>query len=65
MAPKSTTTPLRVARERAGLTQMALAVRANCSIQTISLAERSGYLTPAAAQKLAPVLRVEPAELRP
>lgn len=58
-------TPLRAARERARLTQLQLAARAGCSIQTISLAERSGYLTPAAAAKLAAALGVEVSELRP
>lgn len=57
--------PLRAARERLGLTQVQLAVAANCAVQTISIAERTGYITLAAAQKLAPVLKVDPLELRP
>jgi transcriptional regulator with XRE-family HTH domain len=56
-------TPLRVARRRANLTQLELASRARCCIQTISLAERTGHLTLPSAEKLARALGVNPSEL--
>jgi transcriptional regulator with XRE-family HTH domain len=58
-------TPLRAAREKARLTQLQLAARAGCSIQTISIAERTGHLTEPSAAKIAAVLGVQPEDLRP
>jgi len=60
-----TPTPLLAARERLGLTQLQLAVKAGCSIQTISIAERTGHLTPTSAAKLARALECRAEELRP
>lgn len=58
-------TPLRTARSRARLTQLQLAAKVGCSIQTISLAERTGYLTAGAAARIAAVLGIDANELRP
>ncbi len=60
----STKNPLRIARDRAHLTQLQLAAQAGCSIQTISIAERTGHLTLASAEKLAKALGITPTELR-
>lgn len=56
--------PLRAARDRAGLTQLQLAVKAGCSIQTISLGERTGFLSAGSAARLAAALGVPVEELR-
>jgi len=65
MRAKVTPSPLRAARERAGLTREQLAVRAGLSSSTLYLAERAGLVSDATAAKLAAVLGVEPAELKP
>ncbi|HYG67874.1 MAG TPA: helix-turn-helix transcriptional regulator [Anaeromyxobacteraceae bacterium] len=57
--------PLRAARERRGLTQVQLAVAANCAVQTISIAERTGHITLQSAEKLAAALGIDPLELVP
>lgn len=57
--------PVREARERAGLTREQLAVAAGLSSSTLYLAERANLLSEATAAKLAAVLGVAPAELRP
>lgn len=56
--------PVRSARQAAGLTQAQLAVKANVSPSTVSLAERAGLLTRPIAEKLAAVLGCTPEELR-
>ncbi len=53
-------TPLRRERQRAGLSQLALAVRARCSLSTISLAERGMPLSPRIAERIAAALGVSP-----
>ena len=53
----------RDARRRRGLTQLQLAARAEVSIQTVSIAERTGHLTVASAAKLAVVLGVPAKEI--
>jgi len=65
MRAKVTPSPLRAARERAGLTREQLAVRAGLSSSTLYLAERAGLVSDATAAKLAAALGVEPAELKP
>lgn len=50
---------LRIERKRRGLSQVALAAHARCSINTVSLAERGGFLTRAMAERFARVLGVE------
>lgn len=60
---KKRPTPLRAARERAGLTQAALAARAGLTLGTVSLVDRSGYVTPSTAAKLAAALGIDPREL--
>ncbi|HEX9051668.1 MAG TPA: helix-turn-helix transcriptional regulator [Anaeromyxobacter sp.] len=61
----TTTSPVRAARERAGLTREQLAVRAGLSSSTLYLAERAGLLSDESATKLAKVLGVTAEELRP
>lgn len=56
--------PVRAARERAGLTREQAAVKAGLSVSTVYYAEK-GFVTEATAAKLAPILGVDPAELRP
>lgn len=51
-------TPLRRERLRAGLSQVSLAVRAGCSLSTVSLVERGGFLSPDMAARLARALAV-------
>ena len=55
---------LRLLRKREGLSQLALAVRAGVSLNTVSLAERSGRLTERTAELFAAALRVTPDEFR-
>jgi transcriptional regulator with XRE-family HTH domain len=57
--------PLRRARENAGLSREQLAVRAGVSSTTLYLAERAGLLSPNTAAKVAAVLGVSAEELRP
>jgi transcriptional regulator with XRE-family HTH domain len=49
---------LRLLRKREGLSQLALAVRAGVSLNTVSLAERSGRLTERTAERFATALGV-------
>ncbi len=56
--------PVRLARDAAGLSQVDLALRAGKSIATVRLAE-AGVITLNTAKALAPVLGVEPAALMP
>jgi transcriptional regulator with XRE-family HTH domain len=62
--PNRPDSPLRAARVRAGLTQQQLAVKAGLTTGVLSLAERSGYLTKASAEKLAVALGVHPTVIR-
>lgn len=57
-------TPIRKARLAAGLSQAQLAVKADLSPSTLSLAERAGILTRRTAEKLAAVLGCTAEELR-
>lgn len=57
--------PVREARERAGLTREQLAVKAGVSSSTLYLAERAGLLSEPIAAKIAVVLGVSVEELRP
>jgi transcriptional regulator with XRE-family HTH domain len=50
--------PLRRERLRRGLTQLTLAIRANCSLNSVSIAERGGKISEAMAQRLAAALHV-------
>lgn len=52
-------TLLRALRQRHGLSQLALATRAGVCLNTVSLAERCGRLSPRVATRLAAVLGVE------
>jgi len=65
LTDSTTATPLRRFRRKARLTQNVLAVRAGVSLTTISMAERTGFLTAASAVKLAAVLSCQPGDLRP
>ncbi len=51
---------LRRERLRKGLSQVALASLARCSINTVSLAERGGFLSDQMAKRFANVLGIEP-----
>lgn len=62
---KAKRTPVRVARERAGITQFELAVEAGVHPATVSLAERGAPISPTTAAKLAAALGVSPEELQP
>lgn len=57
------TSPLRRLRVRSGLTQLALSIRAECSLNSISIAERGGRLSVEMAERLARALHCEPREL--
>jgi DNA-binding XRE family transcriptional regulator len=57
--------PVRAARERAGLTREQAAVRAGLSSSTLYLAERAGLISDETAAKLAAALGVEARELKP
>jgi DNA-binding XRE family transcriptional regulator len=63
-ANHESTSPLRSARQRAGLTQEQLAVKAGISSTTVYLAERD-LLSETTARKLAVVLGCDPATLLP
>jgi len=65
MRAKPIPSPLRDARERAGLTREQLAVRAGLSSSTLYLAERAGLVSDTTAAKLAAALGVPAEELRP
>jgi len=56
-------TPLRRLRVRAGLTQLALAIRAGCSANSISLIERGAPLSAEMAERLARALHCNPSDL--
>lgn len=56
---------LRRLRKRRGLSQVALAVKAGVSLNTVSLAERSGRITERVTGLLAQALGVDPAALHP
>lgn len=55
--------PVRLERERLGLTRERLAVQAGVSTSTVYLAERAGLLSRPIAEKLAAVLGVSPEDL--
>lgn len=57
--------PVRRARERAGLSREQLAVKAGISSTTLYLAERAGLISANTAAKVAAVLGVSAEELRP
>jgi transcriptional regulator with XRE-family HTH domain len=57
--------PVRIHRERAGLSREQLAVRAGVGTTTVYIAERAGLITSATAAKLAVVLGCEVADLLP
>lgn len=63
--PNTKPSPVRSARERAGLTREQLAVKAGLSSSTLYLVERAGLISDATAAKLAAALGVSAAELRP
>lgn len=48
---------IRRERLRLGMTQLELAVRAHCSLSTVSLAERAGYVSRKTARRIADVLK--------
>ena len=56
---------VREARERAGLTQLEVAIKAQISIGTLSVAERGGPISSRSAQRLATALAVREADLMP
>jgi transcriptional regulator with XRE-family HTH domain len=55
--------PLRVARERAKLSQVALAARAGCAPSTVSIIERGSRLTRRMAKRFAAVLGCDVADI--
>jgi transcriptional regulator with XRE-family HTH domain len=57
--------PLRLERQRRGLSQVALAALAGCHPSAVSLAERGGFITPTLAAKLAAALEVAPDAILP
>jgi transcriptional regulator with XRE-family HTH domain len=57
--------PLRRLRLRARLSQVGLAARARCSLNTVSLAERGGFLSREMAARFAQVLGCDVADLLP
>lgn len=59
MTPKPPS-PLRRERLRRRLTQLDLAVRADCSLNTVALAERSGRVSVVMAERFAKVLGIPP-----
>lgn len=63
--PITNTSPLRTARERAGLSQVALAARAGCAPSTVSLVERGARLSRRMARRFSDVLGVPLDDLRP
>ncbi len=56
---------LRFYRARAGISQVKLAGLAGCSISTVSLAERGGFLTDEWAEKFAAILECEATDIKP
>ena len=56
-------TLLKSHRIKKGLTQLALATRAQCSLNTVALVERGGPLSPEMAKRFAQVLDVQPEAL--
>jgi transcriptional regulator with XRE-family HTH domain len=54
---------IRDRRLRRGLTQFKLAALAGVSLQTVSLAERAGFLTPQTATRLAAALGIRAEDL--
>lgn len=65
MAPhKDTGARVREIRQQRGYSQVELAAKAGCSLTTVSLAERLGFLTSAMAQRFAAALQVRPEDLR-
>jgi ribosome-binding protein aMBF1 (putative translation factor) len=56
--------PVRRARERAGLSREQLAVKAGVSSTTLYLAERAGLITPSTAAKVAAALGIAAEELQ-
>ncbi len=60
-----TPSPVAIRRRRLGLSQFRLAVKADLSPSTVSLAERTGYLTRATAARLARALDCQPKDLLP
>ena len=62
-AKNETPSPVRAAREHAGLTREQLAVKAGVATTTVYLAERAGLISPTTAGKLAGVLGCGPNEL--
>lgn len=65
MNANANVSPVRAARERAGLTREQLAVRAGLSGSTLYLAERAGLVSKRTAEKIAEVLGLPAEELRP
>jgi len=64
MATNETTTALREARRRAGLTAEALATRAGLSLGWLRVCERAPqFMSPSLAARLAEALGVEPRDL--
>ena len=61
----SSLSPLRRERTRCGLTQLELAVRAGCSLNSVSLAERGGRLSAQLAERFASALKVPIKALAP
>ena len=57
--------PVRTARLRAGLTQVQLSARSGVSVVVIGMAERWQAVTLRTAERLAPVLGVQAADLMP
>jgi transcriptional regulator with XRE-family HTH domain len=60
-----TPTPLRRERVRKGLTQLDLAVKADCSLNTVALAERSGRVSEEMATRFSRALGVPSTTIRP
>lgn len=54
---------IRCARKRQGLSQLELALLADVSLNTVSLAERSGRMSPRTAERIAAALGLAPEQL--
>ncbi len=65
MVAEHAPSPIAVRRRRLNLSQVDLSVRAGLSVSSVSLAERTGYLTRATAAKLARALGCPVEELLP
>jgi transcriptional regulator with XRE-family HTH domain len=63
MMTQTETTPLQTLREKANLTRLRLAAAAGVGLNTLWIAERTGFLSPAMAARVAAVLGVSPDEL--